>query len=124
MDAHELRIGNIVGRKDGSWQVISEDHFKTPEFWNSFHDYYQGVPINEYWASSLGLEISASSFITYIEDKRGQNNEFNLLNSTDKNGHEIWVIQYNECFLKEVEFVHQIQNLFFAISDFELTLAL
>lgn len=124
MDAHELRIGNIVGLKDGSWFVVTEDHVKTPEFWESFHGSYQGVPINEYWASSLGLQVKLSSFITYIEDSYGQSNEFNLLNSVDERGKEIWIVQYNEHTLKQVEYVHQIQNLFFAISDYELTLAL
>ncbi|WP_449438975.1 hypothetical protein [Pedobacter steynii] len=124
MDAHELRIGNIVGLKDGSWFVVTEDHFKTPKFWESFHGEYKGVPINEYWASSLGLQVKLSSFITYIEDGEGQSNEFNLLNSIDSNDHEIWIVQLNEHTLKQVEYVHQIQNLFFAISDYELTLAL
>nr|WP_068892372.1 hypothetical protein [Pedobacter panaciterrae] len=124
MDAHELRIGNIVGLKDGSWFVVTEDHFKTLEFWESFHGSYQGVPINEYWASSLGLQVKLSSFITYIEDNQGQSNEFNLLNSVDENDREIWIVQYNEHTLKRVEYVHQIQNLFFAIGDYELTLAL
>jgi len=124
MDAHELRIGNIVGLKDGSWFVVTEDHFKTAKFWESFHDSYQGVPINQYWASSLGLQVKLSSFITYVEDSQGQSNEFNLLNSVDQSNHEIWIVQYNEHTLKRVEYVHQIQNLFFAISDYELTLAL
>lgn len=124
MDAHELRIGNIVGHKDGSWFVVTEDQFKTPKFWESFHGSYQGVPINEYWASSLGLQVKLSSFITYVEDGQGQSNEFTLLNSVDENNREIWIVQYNEHTLKRVQYVHQIQNLFFAISDYELTLAL
>lgn len=124
MDAHELRIGNIVGHKDGSWFVVTEDQFKAPKFWESFHGSYQGVPINEYWASSLGLQVKLSSFVTYVEDSQGQSNEFNLLNSVDENNREIWIVQYNEQPLKRVQYVHQIQNLFFAISDYELTLAL
>ncbi|WP_448634499.1 hypothetical protein [Pedobacter panaciterrae] len=86
--------------------------------------FISGVAINEYWASSLGLQVKLSSFITYVEDSQGQSNEFNLLNSVDENNHEIWIVQYNEHTLKRVEYVHQIQNLFFAISDYELTLAL
>jgi len=124
MDAHELRIGNIVGHKDGSWFVVTEDQFKTPSFWESFYGSYQGVPINEYWASSLGLQVKLSSFITYVEDSQGNNNEFTLLNSVDEDNSEIWIVQYNEHSLKRVQYVHQIQNLFFAISDYELTLAL
>jgi hypothetical protein len=124
MDAHELRIGNIVGHKDGSWFVVTEDQFKNPKFWECFHGSYQGVPINEYWASSLGLQVKLSAFITYIEDGQGKSNEFNLLNSVDENNHEIWIVQYNDQPLKRVQYVHQIQNLFFAISDYELTLAL
>ena len=103
--ANELRIGNIVMETIYDFEpkqiVISREHFSQPE------DYYEPIPLTEEWLMRFGFgRLGKYSF----RDK-------NLIIHHRKRGFvvnkKIAIIQY----------VHQLQNLYFAFTQTELTLS-
>ena len=133
MKANELRIGNYVidedDRTDSNIYIISRIETEEYTDWNSGDNYnfavsilnskdcyYDinplGIPLTEEWLTNLGAE-KYKKFI--IHDR------FVL---QWKNGHNYWyVTDANfQSYITKIEFVHEWQNLFFTLTQKELTL--
>lgn len=110
MKANELRIGNLVMGETINHVVDHKILFEISEFENL----YTPIPITEEWVIKFGLkqindywECDKTSFEIY-QFKTGQ--WFNSINSNEyTNGIEIM-------------YVHQLQNLYFALTGNELTI--
>jgi hypothetical protein len=122
VQAHELRIGNLLtkslksgnGRKIDS-QIGCEDIVRIYNHTGSF--IYEPISITEEWLLKFGFEFnkSRSRFNVF------ENDAFSLFCSFDQaNGFQIWFeTELSECPLN-LEYIHQLQNLYFALTQKEL----
>jgi len=116
MKANELRIGNWVKDENGFYQIkgehLDEDTFPTIQTW--------GITLTEEWFVKFGFERDDVwvEMIKKISPLRS-------LGCVDNN---IFICQmgqdlpFQEVFLSNCQYVHQIQNLYFAITGEELTI--
>jgi hypothetical protein len=133
MEAKELRIGNLV-------YYLCEDSLATPTEWNEvstidvndlviiesgISDKYSPIPLTAEWLLKFGFEENNKYFTFYIrahvfiflddENRFGvayENEEYE-----DCGGDEEWFI-----YIPNIDFVHQLQNLFFALTGKEIKL--
>jgi hypothetical protein len=105
LEAKDLRIGNLVCIHSIKLQMCIED-------FNFREDFFKPIPLTEEWLVRFGFEKSAFNENVYsnksiILDKR-------------KLG---WLLCDNSIDnLKHIKHVHQLQNLYFALTQEELTL--
>lgn len=113
MKATELRIGNLVlfHKKINTVTAIGEASLGiVPEHSDIEYDAIFPIPLTEEWLLKWG-------FSYYAEDKEYYFGDFRVEFRTQ----EI-KIYYDEKYLGYIEFLHQLQNLFFALTGEELTL--
>ena len=119
MEAKDLRIGNwfLGDTEENNFQQITAkqilDFYDDP-----LDDYYKPIPLTEEWLLKFGLKPNqwfCSNSYCVVEDKTGDI-------------HYGWCMKtQNSLHTKEIEFgyfkyVHQFQNLYFALTGEELTL--
>lgn len=119
MNPQELRIGNLVNRLGGltSITVISADHVSTLLSGAVTINQIEPIPLTEEWVVKLGFEKCNDLDCWYKIIIR---NEWTRLNINIK--HEMAEINVNRhcCVLGAMKYVHQLQNLYFALTDKEL----
>lgn len=113
MDAKELRIDNLVLDSTGN------THRVEGVYPNRDYSKWSGIPLTEEWLVKLNVneEKEQNVFrINYVNYHKGTNT-FNYCISYffDENGY------VDNCF-NEVKYVHQLQNLYFALTGEELTI--
>lgn len=128
MKANELRIGNLILHHNHKikesfdecvvW-MVSEDHLRVRV--NDLHnevvsaDYCSGIPLTEEWLLKFGF-IDTGSGIYDLNDMLilyfKRDDEFSLMGYNYRKGQTPTVFQY----------VHQFQNLYFALTGEELHL--
>ena len=109
MKASELRIGNWLQRLDGSLLQVNEHDFKILA--NGLPDNLHPKPITltEEWLLKFGFENQGRWFAI-------MNYPIELYVSPDK-----MVYIGDELSIGYIEYVHQLQNLYFALTNEELT---
>lgn len=119
MKANELRIGNWVNKrlKSGNGRVLSQkigpqDIVRIYEGVGSFN--YEPIPLTEEWLVGLGF-VSLSDILEFGRGK------YFIRKRYDKNFEMLQGLEYNS-FTKAFKYVHQLQNLFFALTGEELEL--
>lgn len=123
MKATELRIGNLINKKELQMTVenIGENginYYHGAEFDNPTSDYDEweilsGIPLTEEWLLKFGFKENDFCFIL---------GTLNLYTSQ----HGAWDY-YAGCgnerqWVTSIRYIHQLQNLFFAITGKELTI--
>jgi hypothetical protein len=120
MKPNELRIGNLVNYIDGGlFKVIGihefgldvEDDIETTymEFEN-----FEPIPLTEEWLLKFGFEIKKGEWSAATHKI---NTEF-IIN----NAHKMWMFTPIWCLdYASIQYVHQLQNLYFALTNEELT---
>lgn len=116
MDAKELRIGNWV--HTGSFHIskLQGHHQYLPE-WHKYAFKFEPIPLTEEWLERFGFEYDENDDWFVFES----NKEVSF--SMDKNGvmyyfgnlEPLWVD-----ILSKIKYVHQLQNLYFALTGEEL----
>jgi hypothetical protein len=123
MEANELRIGNIINysnKKYTYWvdELIGQTDIVTKETYNMVHSgelmEYEPIPLTEEWLVKLDFAVFLIKKKYTIICKFGEPN--NRINAT-KNGFYYKV--YNGTI--KINYVHQLQNLYFALTGKELT---
>jgi hypothetical protein len=110
MKANELRIGNTVLLQKDKIISVSNATFINIER----HAYnYDPIPITEEWLVRFGFEIDQN---TYLYSKSGYTIDFAQYGYV-----EFYLAGYGSWF-KILESVHQLQNLYFALTGEELKL--
>jgi hypothetical protein len=122
MKANELRIGNWVNefrnveRKLFKHQITNADDIKC------FEDkwvHYEPIPLTEEWLLSFNInELKEQDVyrVNYV-DYHKKNNTFNYCL-----GYYFNEEGYIENIFKKIKYVHQLQNLYFALTGEELTI--
>ena len=119
---YELRIGNLVSKslKSGNGRTFidkvgPQDIVRIYE--NISHFNYHPIKLTEKWLFKFGFEQNGILELKFDEYSKG----FITLGMVN-GGEEIYQFIYDgKCFLTFVEYVHQLQNLYFALTGKELT---
>jgi len=126
MKETELRIGNYISNQDGTLRgiPIGEPHIvdKTDFKWAEM---YVPIPLTEEWLLKFGFELKDKinmGFIKQINFPHMKN--YLYVNSKyyttalwDEISQKEFLIMLNPC-----QYVHQLQNLYFALTNEELTI--
>ena len=117
MDAKELRIGNLVNTKDGITTVYDVLEFGI----NMHHDCWlydikdvSPIPLTEEWLIKLGFEDNKTHFTKWINEDRTFIVEYDVMDT-----------RYFLCDTDvdtNIKYVHQLQNLYKALTGGELTI--
>lgn len=134
MKANELRIGNyiLVSLKSGNGkaserQVGCQDIVRIYQGVGSFD--YELIPLTEEWLLRFGFKVLHKTNNHYIIiDPNGYKDSHNI--SIFKSVGDIWHIAFSDTLAgyndyiptTKIEYVHQLQNLYFALTGEELTL--
>jgi hypothetical protein len=130
MKANELRIGNLVYYGDNIAYVsaVFRTHFNCEDsvtgisFDNSLQNNFTPILLTEEWLEKLGFWSKYKSnhlkwtFYGFDIDQ---------VSDEDENGNEIPQEQtFHYAYQYEIKYVHQLQNLYFALFEKELTINL
>ena len=134
MEAHEVRLNNLVYQIQGEFNNESDDFdYGTPNesyivavdldilalvIKSETHSngyVFEPIPLTEDWLLKFGFKKDDYGFGGYIEINSGIMIDDNRLITTDRDGDYIYIG-------KEFKFVHQLQNLYFALTESELTI--
>lgn len=125
MQAKNYRVGNIVEQPSRIGKILEVWHDAVRlEGYNNGYDYNQTKPIrlSEKWLNDFGFkkEVLSDDSAYYYTIELNDNKYCDLaISSGDKNGFiEVTLFPYEEWF--RYKYVHELQNLFFAITGKEL----
>lgn len=113
MKANELRIGNLV-RNNMNGEILKPcdvlcDGINTDNYEGLNYGFIEPIPLNEEWLLKFGFEI-----VNGWDDYKGyKKDEVEI--ETDFNNQE-----FSNYINKKVQYVHQLQNLYFALTGIEL----
>ncbi len=117
MKANELRIGNLItidSLTDGSSNIVVCDTFHLIEMNNTIKYQYNPIPLTEEWLIKFGFDYKIKS--DYCK--------WYLWSKETQKGIELYEEDYGYIFNEDVNIkhVHQLQNLYFALTGEELTI--
>lgn len=118
MKANELRIGNYVQHKHGGGiiETVVEPHL-APQFWKSIEGTYEPIPITEEWL--VNLELQEAHYGTRRNPRYnlpGYGYEIHLSDDTEHG------VYFEGNCMTYIKYVHQLQNLIFALTGEEITI--
>lgn len=125
MDARELRIGNAIWfdrREKVKWvnsRVIADIESQNNEC------LYSPITLTEEWLDSFGFETDGVTFKIKVNGLRVVLFQINKSNNYNDNVNEftVTVYQHKEAIeISRIKYVHQLQNLYFALTGKELTI--
>jgi hypothetical protein len=116
MKANELRIGNIVLRKEFLHSNLENCRFDkivvTHNDINACHIYnrhFEPIPLTEEWLLKFG-------FVTNPYEDRYEKGTIHIECDKTKGATYLWIEN-----MPHIKYVHQLQNLYFALTGEELT---
>jgi hypothetical protein len=115
MKASELRIGNLIYNKQGNIVYVNTNHLTLLSY--GIENEFNPIPLTEEWLLKFGFEVSGGE-ISYNKNKLSIYFGDTILSG--KNGRTYW---NSWTILEESpKYVHQLQNLYFALTGEELTI--
>jgi hypothetical protein len=117
MEAKELRIGNIFGFGEMIHEATHWDirNLRVQELKGENSLTYKPVPLTEEWLLKFGFETSKWDDNNSLRKMIGSNDYTIVFYSND-------ICEIGGVITKKIEFVHQLQNLYFALTGEELTI--
>lgn len=117
MKAKDLRIGNLVDTPDGVEEIysIEEDTFRAYLYKNTWAE-IKPIPLTEEWLLKFGFSMGKHSWF-YSLDWGDSVNSFKVAMSISGEGGVVLGINDFNCHVKHV---HELQNLFYALTNKEL----
>lgn len=126
IQAQELRINNLLKRADDSVFSVGANDIKIISEWNNpFAPLPEPIPLTEEWLVKFGF--IADNYGVFYKTKDCSNNSNSIIDLWAKKclveQFDISIGQefgdtHNLCFIK---YVHQLQNIYFALTGEELT---
>ena len=109
MNANEFRLGNWIRDKDSEYQIT---HLCYDDVWYD----EESIPLTEEWLLDFGFAHTEFDFSAFEEIKGCY--ELNKL-LLDQSGEDVVSLIIDELYI-EIKHVHQLQNLYFALTGKEL----
>jgi hypothetical protein len=139
MKAQELRLGNLVAAEvNGEWNDCVGVYDLNEDELNGFKSYLRqaaGIPLTEEWLLKFGFikgeyadfwsinvlrdDEDKSHLYLYAHLYKGEMYEFGLCSGEKE---EFNHLENERAYVLKIEYVHQLQNLYFALTGEELTL--
>ena len=127
MKASELRIGNVIlfsnGIQESKDVIVGRRFFSSASIEKEDNDfevtsYYQGIKITQEWLLKLGFERKYHNEKPVWITQHYMFLDFSFHLDYKENG----FVAFNafNCFLKQVKYVHELQNLYFSLTESEL----
>ena len=116
MKASELRIGNLIMEEVGirNYNIIPVSiHLVT--FRKVNHNIFKPIPLTEEWLLKFGFKNHLDTIWIHWSKESGL---FQISTRLPQGSYGLWINGTMGCF----EYVHQLQNLFFALTGEELTI--
>ena len=112
MDARELREGNYFKYSDSVRANKVPNDYYTVEGWNHYdlNEYKEPIPLTEEWLRRLGFERGNCGEIVL----------FNKVFTIEVEDNKFWFGCDCHSIEREIKHVHQLQNLYFALTGEEL----
>jgi len=130
MEAKEFRVGNLLNYTTAEGDVLETSldwqDFKWLEEdrkgFESVHDY---IPLTEDWLIDFGFKFNDEddawqNHLLHIEERNEDRHLAPETRELLKDCFGVWLMHHN-CFLREIKYAHQLQNLYFALTGKELT---
>ena len=115
MKAKELRIGNLVNVDEKAYKISGGDIYNLENYSKNYGHLYKPIPLTEEWLEKFGFMQPDSNYL--IWEKQGFK-PFCILFEALINHWQIGV--YGGRVFKRIKYVHQLQNLYFALTGEEL----
>jgi len=125
MDARELRIGNYIGIIHAGIEIkIIAEHIK---FIAEGDTSYKPIPLTEEWLLKFGFEINhgtPNNSNAIYTDFEYRTKDFRIYLDQHPKDCSLHYNAINDWYpeISEFKFVHQLQNLYFALTGEELTI--
>ena len=146
MKANELRIGNLIqielelgereiakveeltletGESNNQYYFLETNLLSNNSKWVDPIDFFEPIPLTEEWLLKFGFEEQEHDFVSryFGNDERiflnKDNSHFNIFYKQDNTDETIEVILLSI----QLKNVHQLQNLYFALTGEELTIS-
>jgi len=125
VDVTELRIGIYLRYPNSKPFKVSESDFLNKNFWEDINDNIEPIPLTEKWLIDFGFYEEASKDRLSIEawSPGHPSQRFNI---DYKEGKILLISRYQEdndfLQMRNIKFIHQLQNLYFALTGKELKL--
>lgn len=117
MKANDLRIGNIV--KQGIIESIGSSLIQVSDtIYES--EVIEPIPITEKWLLKFGFYYQSSDKNYVVKSKQENNNSIKKID-----GDWCYNNDYSDAscyFVRELRYIHELQNLYYALNDEELTI--
>ena len=126
MTSNELRIGNLVYVPSGIKKFVCGTTYKNIFYTSNLQNSTYGqaydyecnpIPLTEEWLLDLGFTTIEITEETEETEAVIFDFKFSFINKT---GTEVWFLSYNGELFKELKYVHELQNLYFALTGKEL----
>ena len=119
MKATELRIGNWLQRLDGSLFQVDEHTFKMLVHDIPEHLHPNPVPLTEEWLIDLGAKGRISPLWISLTNLKSE-----LHFECHESGEIVTMLKgdFADLILDRLKYVHELQNLYFALTGTELTI--
>jgi hypothetical protein len=117
MKANELRIGNYYNQNGAISQVTPNT---IEEVWEAQRTWCKPIPLTEEWLLRFGFKLVSS----YNKEKMVFLLQFGLSKDSftfESNCGELMYFRYNGNYVN-IKYVHQLQNIYFALKNEELTI--
>lgn len=134
MEARELRIGNFLYYKDtndlGTVELIHKNHYECRDEFGIFtpNCKYNPIPLTKEWFEKFGFEKADNDYKIQFQknDGFGNSNYWIYVDTGIDNESNEFIIQLvseeGDWFTSKNKYVHQLQNLYFALTNEELTI--
>ena len=119
LEAKELRIGNLV-MDNAKVKIVTSGMISNWDIIKKDYGGYKPIPLTEEWLLRFGFGMMNKSYFSIPSRTRTNNSPYSLIYTKDLNGD--WYILINESVRFYLEHVHTLQNLYFALTQEELTL--
>ncbi len=124
MKANDLRKGNIVyNGYEGGNEILSAFQISQIEVMNNggnVADYYRSleyIPLTEEWLFKLGFEVSDDYGGSWLSPTGSYGSTIRILRAVNI---KTFLWQYSDYNNVKIKYVHQLQNLYFALTGEEL----
>ena len=119
MEASEVRIGNLLNHNNGFVVgpfTVNSIHISDLERGNDYAKEYEPIPLTEEWLIKFGFGFKEYDSLGWIESPS------DMFYSLKKRGEYYYPYETDNVIQFELKYVHQLQNLYFALTGEELGL--